>query len=552
VSETHKRNDDASAAAVANVAEGTGTGELGNRPERLAWLQDAGFGLFVHWNIDVQLGCVISHTLVGASEDHQRRYYEQLPATFNPKRWDPESIAVLARVAGMKYVTFTTKHHSGFCMWDTKTTDFNVMNTRYGRDIVAEYVDAVRAEGLAVGFYYSPEDFLFLRREGLPIRRMTLDDNGQPTRFSDSLGQPYRGRYEQLVRAQCTELMSHYGPIDVMFFDGQVGAPAKETCWTLQPNILVTRGAITTPEQTILGVATDEPWEANMTIGTAWSYKPTHEQYKSGTRMLEILIETRARGGALLLNVGPTSSGELCPEQEGRLREMGLWTFVNGEAIEGVRPWIVTNEGPVWYTRAKDADTVYAILTRQDPWPRGQRRDFLLRSLRATDETEISVLGQDDRTVEYHPDVDATARREQSDEGLAISVVRAHRLYNDSKWPNPVVVKLTHVAAALVPPAVETAGAAPAEDGTSVTLTGNLLGTGDADSVEVGFEVRPYAGFVEELKDDTWQATDMRPTTETGPFQATLTDLAAGPYQWRAVVRHPRLTMHGDRARFNL
>ena len=138
---------------------------LSNKPERLEWLQDAGFGMFVHWSMDSQLGSVISHSMVGASDDYLNRFINELPKTFNPKRFDAEELAILAKLAGMKYIVFTAKHHSGFCMWDTKTTDFNIMNTLYKRDIVADYVKAARKHGLAVGFYYSPEDFWFQRSE---------------------------------------------------------------------------------------------------------------------------------------------------------------------------------------------------------------------------------------------------------------------------------------------------------------------------------------------------------------------------------------------------
>ncbi len=106
---------------------------LQNRPARLEWLQDAGFGLFVHWSLDSQVGSVISHSLVGASEEYSEWFFNELPKTFNPHRWNPDELAVLAKLSGAKYVVFTAKHHSGFCMWDTKTTPFNIMNTPYSR-----------------------------------------------------------------------------------------------------------------------------------------------------------------------------------------------------------------------------------------------------------------------------------------------------------------------------------------------------------------------------------------------------------------------------------
>ena len=121
-----------------------------NRAERVEWFRDAGFGLFVSWSLDSQLGSVISHSMVGASEDYLKRFSEDLPKTFNPKKLDPQDWAVLAKLAGMEYVVFTTKHHSGFCLFDTATTDFNVLRTPYGKDITAQIVKAFREQGLAL------------------------------------------------------------------------------------------------------------------------------------------------------------------------------------------------------------------------------------------------------------------------------------------------------------------------------------------------------------------------------------------------------------------
>ena len=119
----------------------------------------------------MQLGCVISHNLVGSSRDYQDRYFHELPKTFNPKQFDAEHIASLAKLMGVEYVVLTAEYHNGFCMWDTSTTDFSIMNTPYKKDIVRDFVDAVRGQGLKVGLYYSPEDFHFLYENDQPIQR---------------------------------------------------------------------------------------------------------------------------------------------------------------------------------------------------------------------------------------------------------------------------------------------------------------------------------------------------------------------------------------------
>ena len=142
-----------------------------NKPEREQWFTELGFGMFIHWSFDVQLGMVISHSMVGASDDYLDRYIHELPLSFNPQDFDAASWAKAARMAGMKYVVFTTKHHNGFCMFDTETTDFNIMNTPYARDITEMIVDAFRKEGISIGFYYSPDDFYFLHKQGLSVSR---------------------------------------------------------------------------------------------------------------------------------------------------------------------------------------------------------------------------------------------------------------------------------------------------------------------------------------------------------------------------------------------
>ena len=509
-----------------------------NKPGREEWLRDAGFGMFIHFGFDSQLGVVISHSLVGASDDYVDRYFNELPKTFNPAEFDPYKIAVLAKLAGMKYIVLTTKHHSGFCMWNTNTTGFNIMNTPYGQDLVAKYVEAIRKAGLAVGFYYSPEDFHFLHENGQIIRR----------RFPKPLPPSVMKKYVDYTEQQCTELMTHYGKIDVIFFDGGEGPlqeKAKETVWKLQPDILVTRGALNTPEQTVPGQASDDVFESCITMGTQWQYKPTNEVYKSGTRLIDILIETRAKGGALLLNVGPRPDGELPIEQESRLREMAAWNFINHEAIEGVSPWILTNEGNIWFVRGKEKNTVYAFLTGIKDWVKGDRKEFVLKSVKGNDHTKVSVLGQSDKVLEYDPTADATTRFEQQDDGLHVSCVRAQRIYNDGHWPNPIVLKLENVKPALDPPLVQTISVE--QTGNKLTLTGDLEKTGDVKPLEVGFYYRKYAGFVEELYDDGWTKAPFIQQESKGRFNITMDVLEPGvTYQFKAAARNPKIEIQGD------
>ena len=133
-------------------------------------------------------------------------------------------------------------------------------------------------------------------------------------------------------------------------------SPVKRVAWSLQPDCLITRGAIETPEQYIPGKPPKGAWESYFTMGTQWQYKPTNENYKSGTKIIEMLIETRAKGGSLLLNVGPMPDGRIPIEQESRLREAALWMAVNNKAIYNTRPWTVTNEENIWFTKSKDSE----------------------------------------------------------------------------------------------------------------------------------------------------------------------------------------------------
>jgi len=507
-----------------------------NKAERLEWFRDLGFGLFIHWSVDGALGGVISHTLAGADDDYTRRFFEQLPRSFSPRKFHPADWAALARLAGMKYVVFTTKHHSGFCMWDTKTTEFDVMSTPFGQDVTAAIVKAFRDEGIPVGFYFSPDDFHYLHGAGKPLARaphpgVTPQEN------------PGLLEYD---RAQLRELMTGYGKIDLVFLDGPAEG-LREVVWDAQPDAVVTRGAIETPEQNLPGVPLDRPWEACITMGTEWNYKPTHESYKSGTELVETLIETRAKGGNLLLNVGPRPDGELPIEQEERLREIALWNFVYGESLTAVRPWVVTNEGNVWFTRKKGEDTVYAIITKT-PWVMGERKSFTLRSVKATGATRVSVLGHGGRLLEYRPDVDPQPRWTQTDDGLQLSIMMAQRLYTNRQWPDPIAVKITHVGPALTPPAVVTGEGTRGAGGRTATLRAELKDLGQAASVEAGFQYRRRKG-VEELYTaaEGWTDTPLARRSAPGNYAIEVTGLAPDlAYEFRAMVKHPLLTTFGE------
>jgi alpha-L-fucosidase len=319
----------------------------------------------------------------------------------------------------------------------------------------------------------------------------------------------------------------------------------------LQPGVVITRGAVNTPEQTLPGIAQNEFWESCVTMGTQWNYKPTNDNIKTGGRIIELLVEARSKGGNFLLNVGPHPDGYIPYEQETQLREVAAWHFINHEAIESVRPWVITNEENIWFTASKDKRTVYAVITGMPDWPKGQRREFVLGSIKATPQTSISVLGQNDQVTEYANQVDVHSRFEQKEDGLHISVARAQRVYDNYKWPNPITVKLENVEPALDPPQVETINAVPKDAG--IELQGRLLKKGNAETVKVLFEYRPFAGFAENLYSKDWLKTEAVPVTNEGNFTIQLPQVEKGKeYQYRAVVVHPRLTVRGDVKRVKL
>jgi alpha-L-fucosidase len=529
------------AASPGDAVETDQKADAGNRnkPERLEWLQDAGFGMFIHWSVDSQLGGDISHVVADADSKVLDWYFSELPKTFNPTRFDPDHWLTLAKLAGMRYAVFTTKHHNGFCWWDTATTDFNIMKTPYGKDVVKMYADAARRAGLGVGIYFSPEDFLFLHQNKLPV-----------TRPAPPMAAAIQTKYNELVRTQTHELMTRYGTIDILFIDGSPKEPCHDEGWKCNPDLLVTRGALTTPEQQVPGRALPGAWESNLTMGIQWPYKPTGEVYKSSAKLLELLVETRAKGGALLLNVGPMPSGELPPEQEGRLRDMALWHAFNGEAIHFTRPWIVTNEERIWFTRSKETPpedaTLYAIMTGVGDWTRGQRRTVTIRSAKATERTRVTFLGQNEQTLEYQPKAVAATTWKQTDQGLEISAMRTLRFTTSGTYDNPMVLKLEHVQPALEPPAVDTGKATATGDG-KVTLQGKLLDLGKAAEVEVGFEYQEYLGFTEVLYNEKWSRSTLAKRSTSGGFQAEVSGLTPGKsYRYRAIVVHPKITMRGE------
>ncbi|MEZ6015413.1 MAG: alpha-L-fucosidase [Planctomycetota bacterium] len=370
--------------------------------ERLEDWRDAKVGLLLHWGTYSQWGIVESWTLCSEDEpwcarhledygEYTRRY-EALQETFNPVRFDPGAWADAAHAAGLRYVVFTTKHHDGFCMWDTAQTDYKVTDPACAYslqprpDVTARLFEAFRARGFLIGAYFSKPDWhsndYWWRRFATPDRNVNYSLERYAERWQ---------RFKGFVYAQLEELMSRYGRVDLLWLDGgwvrpkatitpdvavwckspedqdidmpRIAAMARRH----QPGLIIVDRTVhgpyedyVTPEQHVPDEPLLEPWESCVTMAQQWSYKPD-DVYKPTRELVRLVVDVVAKGGNLLLGVGPDPLGELPPEALSRLAELGEWMAVNGVAIHASRPIAPYKSGAVAFTRAKDG-RVHAIV----------------------------------------------------------------------------------------------------------------------------------------------------------------------------------------------
>jgi len=316
------------------------------------WFDDARFGMFVHWDHASSQGLELSWPMVGGlfalpkCQDVSVAEYQQSASTFNPTGFDAPALAALARRAGMRYAVFTAKHHAGYAMWPTRLSDHSVAAAG-GRDLVREWVDAVRAEGLRVGLYFSLSDW---HHPDYPA--FTDGDRPYLPGFSPPLPSPeQRDRYRAFLQGQLRELLTDYGTVDVLWFDGGWERPAdwwdpealESLIRGLQPEIVINDrlpgvGDFETPEQFVPAQPLGGPWETCLTMNDSWGYVPADTDYKSARELVHTLCEVAAKGGNLLLNVSPTGTGALPPEQEERLEAVAGWMATNAESILDTEP----------------------------------------------------------------------------------------------------------------------------------------------------------------------------------------------------------------------
>jgi alpha-L-fucosidase len=316
------------------------------------WFKSARFGMFIHWGASSQRGWELSWPLVGGigvlpqGQSISVDDYHATAATFDPVRFNPREWARKARRAGMQYAVLTTKHHDGFAMFHSRHTSYGVEHSPFKRDIVREYVDAFRAEGIRIGFYFSLIDW---HDPDYPA----FKESDKPYKW----GQWRRGTPEEWQRflnsmfGQVRELLTNYGKIDLVWFDGGwerlpdewKARELEKMMRELQPGIIINDrlpgcGDYDTPEQGIPAQVPQRAWETCMTMNNSWGYNPSDRHYKSVRNLINTLSEVAGKGGNLLLNIGPTGDGSLAPEQLERLDAIGTWMERNGESIVGTTP----------------------------------------------------------------------------------------------------------------------------------------------------------------------------------------------------------------------
>ncbi len=372
--------------------------------EKLEHWQDVKFGLLMHWGAYSQWGIVESWSICAEDEDWCRRNienyteykakYEDLKRTFNPVKFNPEKWAVAAKNAGMKYVVFTTKHHDGFSMFDSKYTDYKVTDPECAfssdprSNITKEIFDAFRKEDFMVGAYFSKPDWhsenYWWPNFATPDRNVNYDIKKYPDRWN---------KFVEFTHNQIDELMTDYGKVDILWLDGGWVRPmsAEERYSRLnnpdpkrihyqdqdinmpeivrkarlkQPGLIVVDRAVEGPQQNYLTPENHVPekmlpypWESCIIMGGGWSYVKD-PKYKTGRELVHMLVDIVSKGGNLLLNTGPGPDGEWHPEAYDRLEKIGKWMDVNSEAIYNSRPIAPYKEGKVCLTKQKDR-TIY-------------------------------------------------------------------------------------------------------------------------------------------------------------------------------------------------
>lgn len=354
---------------------------------KLKHWQDQKFGVLMHWGLYSVPGVVESWSI--CSEDwivrerkptyeEDKAWYWSQKDSLNPVNFDPSKWADVMKKAGMKYMIFTTKHHDGFCMFDTKYTDFSIAHGPFGKDprhnIAKEVFNAYRNKGFMIGCYFSKPDWhskwFWNPYYATPNRRINYKKQQHPDWWQN---------YRKFTQNQLNELTTDYGNIDILWLDGgwitgdEIGLDTiLVDARKRNPGMISVDRTIRgknenyqTPEQGIPAKQLDIPWESCITLSHAWGWTP-NAKFKSPNKVIGILSEIVAKGGCLALGVGPKADGTLQPEVVKNLLQIGNWLNKNGQAIYSTVNAAHYNDGKVWFTADKNGKTLYAIYALED------------------------------------------------------------------------------------------------------------------------------------------------------------------------------------------
>ncbi len=310
----------------------------------MKWWHDARFGMFIHWGLYSVIG---RHEWVMEREAIPVREYELIARQFKPKPNAAREWAKLAKAAGQKYMVMTTKHHEGFCLFDSKLTNYCAPKQGPGRDLVAEFVEAARAEGITPGFYYS------------------LMDWHHPDGARCATDEAARRRFVDYIHGQIRELLTNYGKIGVLWYDvnwplnwhGWESVKMNQMVFDLQPDIIVNdrnglRGDFSTPEQRIVAETGGRAWESCMTLNDSWGYHANDDNWKSPKTVVRNLLTCAKDGGNYLLNIGPRGDGSIPEPTIDCLRAAGRWVNSHGPLVHDTDPGVkVTRSQFAQFTR---------------------------------------------------------------------------------------------------------------------------------------------------------------------------------------------------------
>jgi alpha-L-fucosidase len=382
-----------------------------DKDARMQWWRDATFGMFIHWGAyAVPAGIYQGKEVKGIGEwiMHSANIpipeYEEFVRQFNPQQFNAKAWVSIAKQAGMKYIVITSKHHDGFGLWDSKVSNYDIMDASpFKRDILKELSEACKAEGIKLCFYHSIMDWHH------PDAESKKDYTHQHTEKPE--WNKYRDTY---MKPQLKELVEKYDPA-VLWFDGEwipewteeQGKELYNWLRALKPDLIINNrvgkgrqgmqgmnayanaaGDFGTPEQEILEGTSDSDWESCMTMNDTWGFKQNDLNWKTSKMLIDNLIDIAAKGGNYLLNVGPEATGLIPQASVERLAEMGKWLKVNGEAIYGTHSRKQYKEGDqVRFTVSKDGMYTYAIITGHKDYK------VLLQSVKPAAGSKVRMLG---------------------------------------------------------------------------------------------------------------------------------------------------------------